>query len=198
MSFTYTRDIPDGPNNPSNDQPIMKINTNSIDDIVAVDHFSFNVTGGGKHKQITFFTENVPLAPTDPTSIAYTNVGTASTKAQMFFRNSEAIFPLNTLRAYGAYPGATVNGALVALNAFNVTSVTRTSAGTYAVVLPANLITGTSYGIIATCTNDIGTPSLADFPIYQITSATSFTLKFFRAAAVLSDPTQFTFLVYQV
>jgi len=52
MSFTYNRDIPDAPNNPSADQPDMKINTNSIDDLIAVDHVSFNTLNGGYHTVI--------------------------------------------------------------------------------------------------------------------------------------------------
>lgn len=41
MTISYNRDIPDGPNNPSNDQPKMKTNTNSIDDWTAIDHIKF-------------------------------------------------------------------------------------------------------------------------------------------------------------
>lgn len=52
MTFTYNRDIPDAPNNPSNDQPLMKTNTNSTDDLIAVNHYSFNVANGGKHKKV--------------------------------------------------------------------------------------------------------------------------------------------------
>lgn len=51
-NFTYNRDIPDSPNNPSNDQPPMKINTNSIDSLIDEDHYSFNDNNGGLHKQI--------------------------------------------------------------------------------------------------------------------------------------------------
>lgn len=51
-NFSYNRDIPDGPNNPSNDQPLMKVNTNSTDDLIAVDHYSFGVNNGGLHKQV--------------------------------------------------------------------------------------------------------------------------------------------------
>lgn len=49
-NFDYNRDVPDGPNNPSDDQPDMKINTNSIDDLLAVNHISFETDGGGIHK----------------------------------------------------------------------------------------------------------------------------------------------------
>lgn len=78
--ITYNRDIPDQPNNPSVDQPDMKINTNSVDDIINVDHYSFNDNLGGLHKQVrmpalaarpaglvvgegTFYTKTVQVAP---------------------------------------------------------------------------------------------------------------------------------------
>jgi len=51
-NFSYNRDIPDGPNNPSNDQPLMKTNTNSTDDLINEDHYSFGVNNGGLHKQV--------------------------------------------------------------------------------------------------------------------------------------------------
>lgn len=50
--FAYNRDIPDGPNNPSQDQPLMKTNTNSIDDLIDTDHFSFDEANGGYHRSI--------------------------------------------------------------------------------------------------------------------------------------------------
>lgn len=49
MSFPYTRDRPDPPNNPSSDVPDMKINTNSTDSIIGVDHVGFNLPNGGYH-----------------------------------------------------------------------------------------------------------------------------------------------------
>lgn len=51
--FSYNNDIPDAPNNPSNDQPKMKVNTNSIDSIIDVDHYSFETNSDGWHKQVT-------------------------------------------------------------------------------------------------------------------------------------------------
>lgn len=50
--FTYNRDIPDAPNNPSTDQPNMKTNTNNIDDLINVDHYAFNDSLGGLHKKV--------------------------------------------------------------------------------------------------------------------------------------------------
>lgn len=58
--FTYNRDIPDGPNNPSVDQPKMKINTNSIDDLIDTDHYSFDEANGGLHRQVRLVNEPIP------------------------------------------------------------------------------------------------------------------------------------------
>jgi len=61
MTITYTRDIPDPPHNPSQDVGGMKQNTNSIDDIIDVDHYSFNDTVfSGLHKQTRFVTQAAP------------------------------------------------------------------------------------------------------------------------------------------
>lgn len=49
MNLTYTTGIPDTPNNPSNDQPNMKVNTNSINSWVQVDHHGFGDNLGGYH-----------------------------------------------------------------------------------------------------------------------------------------------------
>ena len=63
-NFVYNRGIPNGPNNPSNDQPKMQINTNSSEDIWDVDHFGFNNNQGGYHDII-----HQPPVLTDPTPI---------------------------------------------------------------------------------------------------------------------------------
>lgn len=52
MNLTYTTGIPDAPNNPSNDQPIMKVNNDSNNTIWTIDHFGFNDNQGGYHKVI--------------------------------------------------------------------------------------------------------------------------------------------------
>jgi hypothetical protein len=53
-NFEYTKDIPDGPHNPSADQGPMQVNTNSTNDFLAVDHFGFNDNNGGWHQQSTY------------------------------------------------------------------------------------------------------------------------------------------------
>lgn len=52
-TFNYTNDIPFADHNPSTDQPDMLINTNSIDSIIAVDHYTFEEGNkDGYHKVI--------------------------------------------------------------------------------------------------------------------------------------------------
>lgn len=50
--FPYTINIPNGPNAPSADQPIMQQNTNSTSSLIAIDHYGFNNNLGGLHQQV--------------------------------------------------------------------------------------------------------------------------------------------------
>ncbi len=50
-NYPYTRDIPSGDNNPSVDRPNITQNTNSNDSLIAEDHYGYNVSNGGFHKQ---------------------------------------------------------------------------------------------------------------------------------------------------
>jgi hypothetical protein len=60
MNLSYNGDIPATPNNPSNDQPKMKINTNSIANWAKIDHFGFNDNNGGYH---TIIHQNAGVSP---------------------------------------------------------------------------------------------------------------------------------------
>ena len=54
MTFPYTAGIPNPPNNPSQDVPVMQTNANTINSWVQVDHTGFNNANAGIHKQVTF------------------------------------------------------------------------------------------------------------------------------------------------
>lgn len=143
MTFAYTRDIPNPPNNPSSDVPNMKINTNSISDLINVDHQSFGVANGGTHKQINFKAKTAQGAQVDPASVVYTANGSASTRANLIFKNAAGTFPISCLRVVGVCTTTLVNGAVPLDNGFNVTSITCSGAGvTYSVLVPAGIITG--------------------------------------------------------
>ena len=77
-TFNYFDDIPKAPNNPSSDQPNMQTNTNSIDGIINVDHFSFEQGGlDGYHKQCTI--QEQGTYPSIP-STAHNGAGTLYTQ----------------------------------------------------------------------------------------------------------------------
>jgi hypothetical protein len=74
----YNNGVPTALNDPSLDQPQMLINTQSIENILAVDHVSFNASSGGQHAQVSF-----PQTRTDPTlsgsqGMLYTKTTTAT------------------------------------------------------------------------------------------------------------------------
>lgn len=58
----YNNNIPNPPNDPSADVSLMQQNTNSIDQLITIDHFSFNVgtNNSGTHKQVTLSNEAAP------------------------------------------------------------------------------------------------------------------------------------------
>lgn len=92
-NFTYTRSIPAASHNPSVDQPDMQINTNSTDDLIAVDHFSFNDNDGGLHKKVSLVAKTAPFpTPAGASCVLYggtagnlifSNVALAGTGVQM-------------------------------------------------------------------------------------------------------------------
>lgn len=89
-NFSYNTGVPNAPNNPSIDQPVMLNNTQSIDGILDVDLVGFNADDGGTHKQVTFSSNNVPTLPT-PTAggnnigILFTNTVGSGTVDQLFY-----------------------------------------------------------------------------------------------------------------
>jgi len=76
-SFSYNQNIPDAPNNPSRDQPLMKTNTNSINGIIGIDHFTFQNPDNldGYHQKSTYprFTGSLPLLA--DSGVTYTKQG---------------------------------------------------------------------------------------------------------------------------
>ena len=68
MGIPYELDIPAASHNPSNDQPLMEQNNNAVNQIIGVDHFSFNTTlnpntSSGFHQWSTYVDGSKPGAP---------------------------------------------------------------------------------------------------------------------------------------
>ena len=69
-NFNYTRNIPFSTHNPSVDQPDMQTNTNSTDDLIEVNHYSFNDNNGGYHKPVNIV--NSVSTPVNPAGVGST------------------------------------------------------------------------------------------------------------------------------
>jgi len=191
MSFTYNLGIPATNNNPTTDQPNMKINNDAIASIIAVDHVGFNASNGGKHNQVTFPAENVPGSPPASGGVLYTGPGVAdATHPVMNFQNANLVFPVSLIRAYAVFTAAT--GTISATQKINVASVTRFSAGVYDIVLNANVTTNTDYSVFVTGT---GQAAVSVTFAVTISGATTFRITY---GTGLSEPTTISFIVTQL
>lgn len=209
-AFTYNTTVPNPPNQPAVDVQDMQNNTAAINDILDVDHVTFNTVGpagagtpgasGGQHLQTTFNGKNVPGgAPTDPISILYTNSGTASSVSQPFFRNQNGIFPINLIAAYGTFDqnGNTLNASNLTCSGF---VVILPGISGYNLTITAGIVNSTSYGVLVTPHFDNLTPTQSNIaPLYRINSSTSFSVSFRGAAGAVQQPANgFTVLVLQL
>ena len=92
-SFSYNQNIPDAPNNPSQDQPLMKQNTNSISNIIGVDHFSFQsaTNQDGYHQQSTYPRQSgIPSTAAADLGIVYTQEGPLTPDETQLFYSPDA------------------------------------------------------------------------------------------------------------
>ncbi len=160
-NFNYNNAVPAPNNNPSVDQPDMLINTQSIELLLEVDHISFRTEDGGTHKQVTFSSKNTPGAQADPASTLYTASGTASSVADILFKNQNGIFKLDCIKAFGVFTTQNANGAIAVTAGFNVDSILASANGaTNTITLTTGATTGTTVGVLALISNG-NTPSWA-------------------------------------
>lgn len=148
MSISYTGNIPLGSHSPASDQPNMLNNTNAINNIIGIDHITFNAQAGdtsGQHKQITFNGLLTPAAPSDPKSVLYNAAGSVDdTHPELYWKNSVASFPISCIRAFGSFRAGTLE------NNFNCTS--PSVAQPFVITVnPAGIVSGTRPVIIVSC-----------------------------------------------
>ncbi len=116
--MSYTLDIPNAPNNPSQDQPLMKANTNAINTLLAVDHVPFNFGTSGYHNVIHQTVQSL-----DPVTIAGVNQVYAknitptstvtTTDTQLFTKTGLGVISQLTGRLDGAEGYVWIGGILV-------------------------------------------------------------------------------------
>lgn len=99
MNILYNKDIPNGPNNPTSDQRLMKINTNAVDTWAKIDHLSFNTDGGGWHQKVslpsTLFTLAAPPPSTFSQLVLFSTLeGTPQSSVLAYTKDSSGVgFP---------------------------------------------------------------------------------------------------------
>jgi hypothetical protein len=191
-NFTYTTGIPATNNNPSNDQPNMQTNNDNNALIWDVDHVGFNAANGGTHDQVTFSSKNTPGAQTDPVSTLYTGSGTASSVAEVSYRNQNGTFLMSGIKAFALCSSSGITNS----QSSNVTSVVRNSDGNYTITLTAGAVASSSFIVIVSCDS---APAAGGslYPNYTITGTGTFNLLFYISRTVTTDPASFSFIVMQ-
>ena len=125
--FEYFLNIPNAPNNPSNDQPKMQTNTNSIDSLVSVDHYTFQTQGNldGWHVQSTYPQLSVDPSTNTTQGAVYTkNVSGSGEEVELFYRRE-------------------ANGSVIQITTLDkVTNTPYILTGTFApAILPSTIVT---------------------------------------------------------
>ncbi len=109
-NVSYNNNIPDAPNNPSTDQPKMKVNTNAIDQILNIDHVSFNTINGGYHKVIHLVKQiTVPpqVSGFGQLYVAdYDALGTITADQQLFYKSGNTVVGNPGAQLTGSFAGA--------------------------------------------------------------------------------------------
>lgn len=193
--FTYNRDIPDGPNNPSDDQPDMQVNTNAVDDLIDEDHFAFNDNFGGLHRKMRVIARNG-----QPTG-TLVNTGTLFVQEASGARGPDLFYtPRNGGQTYQLTATNTVNFPSVASNAAYGTppaGFTQQGGWTF---LPGGLVLQYGFYGMAGAT---GTSGTIQFPIAFSSPPFTISLTLFRNSGnqtwainsgISPSTTAFTFL----
>jgi hypothetical protein len=144
-NYTYITGIPAANNNPSNDQPNMQTNTNSINSIISTDHYSFGTaptTADGAHKQITYDANNVPSLPTPTNSgnnigYLFTNAVAGTTVNQLFYYAGSNVQSSTQYNVGNSSNGSTFlfGGTILKWGSF--TSAAGSTTVTYSTLTPA-------------------------------------------------------------
>lgn len=189
QNLPYNINIPDAPNNPSNDQPLMKDNTNSTNTLIGVDHYSFNDDLGGNHKQVTFGASNTPAAINDANiGVLYTVSGNINTNKKIIWAQNKTNL-VNDIVNLSAISGFYVwrNGTQ---QKWNCQDAINTSAGVFTVQLDS----------IFTATNNVGVVvSSSAFSTYLISAGALVQFQFYNngSAPFLQNPISFSALFFQ-
>lgn len=195
--MSYSPGIPtSGQSIPAQDRSLISQNFTQLNNQFSTDHVAFNAGSlNGYHKKITLTGNNALPALSGFQSGINTTPGTAdASSAQLLWTNANKAFHLSAVRAWGNFDG-TAASPIATTQQYNVDSITRNSTGTYTIVLSANAVTGSSFGVIATC----GQTAFQLLTCYQITGASTFVIRTFKFESfALTNSNNITFMVLQI
>lgn len=102
MSYeTYNSGVPNPPNSPKVDVPIMKTNALAISNLISNDHFGFNNNAGGYHQQVHLKNEAAPGGlGANADSVLYANLANAN--SWPFWQNALGSIQLGGRNSIGA------------------------------------------------------------------------------------------------
>lgn len=146
--FPYSLNIPAEDHNPSDDQPDMQDNTNSINTIIGVDHFQFASAQAGFHQKSTY------IEGSDPGSAAGQYVQYSKAVAgsgELFVQKDGTATPIQVSRGVPATNG---NGSFSYLpGGFLIQWGSQTASGNIATVTFPISFTSNPTSVTATCRN---------------------------------------------
>jgi hypothetical protein len=105
--FVYNQNIPFATNNPSVDQPNMQVNTNSIFNLIEVNHQGFNLNNGGFHTIIQFIDQG-NTTPPKVTGSGQLFTNTVSGDQELFYESGNGV--ISQLTTTGITPSPNPNG----------------------------------------------------------------------------------------
>lgn len=175
-SFPYITGIPAGPDNPSQDQPNMQTNTNSINSIIGVDHYTFqsSTNSDGWHKQSTYPFLTVAPTTTNVQGAVYTkDVGGG--QIELFYRHPSNGSEIQITNSTGLFNVPTIlSGTFLTTNAF-----------TNIVLLPANV-----YGYIIFFSSTSPSPTQMSPFFTTATNATGYSTRVVRNGSSIDNPVE--------
>lgn len=109
MTFAYFPNIPNPPNDPADDVSVMQTNSQSIGNIIAVDHVGFNIPNGGQHNQLSFALNQASPSLGAAGSVMFANL--VSGISELFFKNSARTIQMTDLTVTSVGNGGTAGGS---------------------------------------------------------------------------------------
>lgn len=175
LTLDYNTNVPNGPNDPQDDQPEMLTNTQSINTWTNVDHVGYNVINAGIHKQVRMRNQGAPGLG-DGQGVLY--AGLINGNSWPIWQNSVGSFPLMSFPPQVAANGYTILAGGIVLEWGSITgaNIANGQAVAFPLTFPTSVFSIT-IGPQSNSTNDktisITTGSVTTSGFTVITSGSS-------------------------